>query len=55
MSYRLDFHKDKEIDNGTSIDDLDLPGINKDKKGKTKKNKDTKKVSKKQQRKEIDF
>lgn len=55
MSYRLDFHKDKEIDNGTSIDDLDLPGINKGKKGKTKKNKDTKKVSKKQQRKEIDF
>ncbi|MCB4797622.1 transporter [Neotamlana laminarinivorans] len=53
-SYRLDFHKDKEIDNGNSKKDVAKRG----KKVKNKKNKDNnnqENVIKRNQKKEIDF
>lgn len=58
MSYRLDFHKDKEIDNGTSAKKEGERRSNK--KGKKKKKKkgddsDTKGTVKKQKRDDIDF
>ncbi|PWH82439.1 transporter [Algibacter marinivivus] len=58
-SYRLDFHKDKEIDNGTSAEDEGERRANKkgkNKKKKKKKNEDvTGKKNNKQKKKDIDF
>lgn len=53
MSYRLDFHKDKEIDNGTSAKDEGKRQLNK--RGKKKKGDDSKDSIKKQKRDDIDF
>ncbi len=54
MSYRLDFHKDKEIDNGTSAEDEGQRRSNK--KGKKKNNEDADdEPIKKQKRDDIDF
>jgi hypothetical protein len=53
MSYRLDFHKDKEIDNGTSAKDEGKRQLNK--RGKKKKGGDSKDSIKKQKRDDIDF
>lgn len=63
MSYRLDFHKDKiiekEIDNGTSVEDEGKRRANRKGKNKKKKKKgddsDEDKPKKKQKREEIDF
>ena len=53
-SYRLDFHRDKEIDNGTSVEDEGKRRSNrKDKKKKDDKNSDD--VIKKRKKDEIDF
>jgi hypothetical protein len=53
MSYRLDFHKDKEIDNGSSAKDEGKRQLNK--RGKKKKGGDSKNSIKKQKRDDIDF
>ena len=56
MSYRLDFHKDKEIDNGTSAKDEGERRSNKKGKKKNKKKEaDSKDSIKKQKRDDIDF
>ena len=52
MSYRLDFHKDKEIDNGTSAKD---EGERKSRKKGKNKNSDSDDSIKKQKKKDIDF
>lgn len=55
MSYRLDFHKDKEIDNGNSAEE-ELERKSRRNKGKKNKKKDTEKeTKKKQKRKDTDF
>jgi len=52
MSYRLDFHKDKEIDNGNTIEDASKRSGKKKKKGSKK---DAKESTKKPKRDAIDF
>lgn len=54
-SYRLDFHKDKEIDNGNTAKEESNRKSRKNKKRKSKKDKDTKEEKKKQKRKDTDF
>lgn len=51
-SYRLDFHKDKEVDNGNSAKD---ERERKSRKNKKRKNKDSEEPKKKQKRKDNDF
>ncbi|WP_341214531.1 transporter [uncultured Wocania sp.] len=53
-SYRLDFHKDKEIDNGNSAEE-ELERKSRRNKGKKNKKKDTEDSKKKQKRKDTDF
>ena len=51
-SYRLDFHKDKEVDNGNSAKD---ERERKSRKNKKRKNMDPEEPKKKQKRKDNDF
>lgn len=53
-SYRLDFHKDKEIDNGNSAEE-ELERKSRRNKGKKNKKKNTEDSKKKQKRKDTDF
>ncbi|SFZ91710.1 Putative MetA-pathway of phenol degradation [Flaviramulus basaltis] len=54
-SYRLDFHKDKEVDNGTSAEDEGKRRSNKKGKKKKKDDQDTDDVIKKGKKDDIDF
>ncbi|WP_298496398.1 transporter [uncultured Algibacter sp.] len=54
-SYRLDFHKDKEIDNGTSAEAEGERRMNRKVKNKKKSNKDAIEKVNKQKKKDIDF